>query len=129
VGPGKSSDDLGLDGLSDSDDMLKASLEAPSDSLEGSGGFPGGLRAAPKRKGNPLARGGSLRAGLGLQQEKSGGPGSLRQGQGTEGSLAGGTAGGGIKGLNLTSLRPKAKASGANRFSSIDWSQASDMRW
>lgn len=123
-------DEYGIGGLSDSEDpALNASLEAPSDSLEGSG-TPKGA----KKRGNPLASGrgrGSSLAGSSLASSAGScaiGPGSSRgsalaSGGGIAKSL-GGLGLGGIAGL-----RPKAK-SGMGRAASsalggsIDWNQA-----
>lgn len=118
--------ELGLDDSDSDEDLMKGSLEAPS---EGSGS----LGKTPARR-NPLARGrgrgSGLRGGL-----LSGSPGDFGEVQSPAGGVLGASKSSSYG--SLSSMRPKSKAKSAGRSGSlgsmlgaqIDWSQAEDMRW
>lgn len=127
---------IGADELSESEDILKASLDQPSEDGSGS------IRTPTHRK-NPLDRGTRGR-GAGLRPGLPGGNNGIglnavhqatEPGMRTSHSAAGSSAGRGYispaKGSSLSSLRPKAKA--ASRFNlsdalggDIDWNQANN---
>lgn len=137
-----SRDDLGFSGLSDSEDHLKASLEAPSDSVEASSAASKGKAKRPNALSGGRGLFGSLKQGLpgGGSGSFGDAPSSSRSGAAAltgslGGSLSGGLGLGGAKAMGLSALKNKGKPAGgrslgasASLGGSIDWNMASE-RW